>query len=197
MLAREGSKRLPGKNRLDWFGKPLWLHALDVALACASVMRVDLVTDMAIDFTEVGEWEGVVWHKPMPNEHTSIEGVEFWREQAEYNASYCLLIQCTSPFINPDDLDRLVSAAFADGLPTCVWALGDPDDTHPKLLEKGIRGRPSGMGYVIPPLATDTIARRIVKQDAPMIDIDTKEDYERARDIYRERQGVLDANTGR
>lgn len=191
MLCREGSKRLPGKNRLDWFGASLYLNALRQALMCSAVSRLDMVTDMQLQPREVLLTESVgvsgatFWRKPMPDEHTSIEGVNWWREQAGLEASYVLLIQCTSPFINPEDLDRLITTAFADGPPQCVWALGDPDDTHPKLLERGITGRPSGMGYIVPPMATDTIARRIVKQTAPMIDIDAQADYERALEIAR------------
>lgn len=191
MLCREGSKRLPGKNRLDWFGEPLWKHALRQARACSGVSRLDCVSDMKLPSAiEVDRFLGM-WHKPMPDDHTSIEGVNWWREMAGLQASYVLLIQCTSPFINPEDLDRLITAAFADGPPQCVWALGDPDDTHPKLLEKGVTGRPSGMGYLVHPGATDTIARRIVKQSAPMIDVDTLEDYERARNLYRERNPAV------
>lgn len=173
MLAREGSKRLPGKNRLAWYGKPLWLNAIECAARAEHVSRVHLVTDLSVgSLAEYQTTPAQCWHRVMPDGHTSHEGVDWWRKQAGLEASYCLLIQCTSPFINPADLDRLIEIAFADGLPSEIWALGD-------------RGKPCGMGYVIPPGSQDTVARRFVKPDAPMIDIDTMEDYEQALRIAR------------
>lgn len=170
MLAREGSRRFPGKNKADWGGVPLYRHALGEAAKCENVSGVHLVTDDK----QISNPFGNAWFKPMPDGHTSHEGVDWWRRQAGLEGSYCLLIQCTSPFINAEDLTRLIEIAFADGLPTEVWALGD-------------RGKPCGMGYVIPPGSTDTISRRFVKPSAPMIDIDTREDYEAALRIRNEK----------
>lgn len=179
MLAREGSKRLPGKNCLYWYGKPLWWHAVHVARHAESVGHLRVVTDMK-DVTgtlwpKIGDGRDAPFavHHPMPDAHTSIEGVNWWREHVGLEASYVLLIQCTNPFINPADLDLLATLAFADGLPTEVWALGS-------------RGRPNGMAWVIPPMATDTIAKRFVEPSVWGVDIDEREDYEAALTLAKE-----------
>lgn len=45
VTARGGSKRLPGKNLLDFGGRPLIVHTIDAARACPSIARVVLSTD--------------------------------------------------------------------------------------------------------------------------------------------------------
>lgn len=172
MLCRAGSKRLPGKNRLDWCGKPLWRHALDTAFVPGTVKCLSVVTDDSqIQGADFARFE-----HPMPDTHTSIEGVNWWREQAMRDAEYCLLIQCTNPFLSRQDIERLVAIAFHDGPPTSVWAIGS-------------RGKPNGTAWIIPPCATDTIAKRFVEPDVWGVDIDTQDDYGEACKLWQSLHG--------
>lgn len=180
MLCREGSKRLPGKNRLDWNGKPLWLHAAEQTLAAESVTCLHIGTDMPdVHAARVRGVKPVhVW--PIGTMEPFIECINEWRRLTELYATYVLLVQCTSPFINPADLDALVKRAFSGGCPQWVYALGSEKGTHPALANIGVSGTPSGMGYIIPPDAKTTLARVIVPQKAPMVDLDTVKDWEEA-----------------
>jgi len=59
LLARQGSKRLPGKNRRDFGGKPLFAWALEAALAAGVFDRVLVSTDdpvLADEARRRGAW---------------------------------------------------------------------------------------------------------------------------------------------
>lgn len=181
MFCREGSKRLPGKNRLDWLGKPLWRHVADVALSAPSVVSLCIGSDMPDVAIDVLKSHGKMVSKlTIGDVPQIIDAVDLWRKYSGDDRP-ALLVQVTSPLINVEDLETLIAAAFADGDPIEVWALGSENNYHPKLQARGIHGCPSGMGYIVPAGVVDTIATRIVNQRAPMVDVDTAEDFERAK----------------
>lgn len=171
MLVREGSTRLPRKWALPWNGVPLAVHAVQQAEACPVVHGVHVVTDSEEIGRKIEANTGarVYLHPGMGSSHTSLQGLRWAGERTGLMASYTLLIQCTAPFINPTDLERLVLLGL-EHPGREVWGL-TTDMRNP---------RPSGMAWLVPPFVSDLRPTRWVLQDAPGFDIDTQEDYDRA-----------------
>lgn len=190
ILVRENSKRLPGKAFLQWKGTTLLRNCIMACLACENVGEVIVASDGVgiLDHVDGADaLERVMGHEPdvgygatlraadgrlrtwkrpeVPDDQTSLDGLRQVQEGLGLQASYILLAQATSPFISPADLSRLVLCA---------------DLPCPGVAALGKRGRPSGMGYVVPPFIEDAAPRAFVEQDAPEIDVDVLADYERA-----------------
>lgn len=171
ILVRAGSKRLPDKWALPWGTTNLLGNAIRQARACEYVERVIVGTDSKdIGAFAFGEGANVIYRPPVADDQTSLDGLRYVQCEAGIVASYCLLVQCTSPFVNAEDLSRLILCA-------------EMPCAH--VVALGKRGRPSGMGYVFPPFITDAQPRTFVEQDAPDVDVDTRADYERALEIAR------------
>lgn len=114
-----------------------------------------------------------VRREPVADDQPSLAGVREVQALCAMEASYVLLVQCTSPFVNPDDLSRLILCA-------------DLPSDHVACLSK--KGRPTGQGYIVPPWIVDATPRTTVEQDAPDVDVDTQADYERALSLCQTRQ---------
>lgn len=202
ILVRAGSKRLPNKWALPWRGTTLLRWAIAQAVKCEHVSQVIVGTDsqeiidhvhgvckakVPEDGRDYAPLDHLRLHdtfkdsvsdvllygpvkcvrrEPVADDQPSLAGVREVQAVCAMEASYVLLVQCTSPTVTPDDLSRLVLTA---DLPTTeVWALG-------------VKGKPSGAAWLLPPWLDHTRPDRIVEQDAPMCDIDTAEQYEEAR----------------
>lgn len=171
MLIREGSLRLPRKWALDWQGKTLARHAAEQTLACPVVDQLHFVTDSHDIAAEAPEDAACrVWmHPGMSGAHTSLEGLRWACTRSGLQASYVLLVQCTAPFINPTDLERLILLGL-ESPGREVWGLCT-DMRNPK---------PSGMAWLVPPFCSDLRPTRWVLQDAPGYDVDVRADYDAA-----------------
>lgn len=173
ILVRAGSKRLPNKWALPWRGTTLLSHAVSQAWACEQVSRVVVASDSPEILHRAFEADNrtvLVERDEVPDDQTSLDGLRQVQIKAKLEASYVMLVQTTSPFVNPEDLSRLV---LCSELPS------------PGVAALGKRGRPSGMGYIIPPFIEDATPRTFVEQDAPEIDVDEQADYERALELCR------------
>lgn len=169
ILVRAHSKRLPKKWALPWKGGTLLSHCIQQARLCEHVSRVIV----AADSEEIRDHAGLhsaeaVYQRandePVPDTQKSIEGVRYAQSVSGLEASYVLLCQCTSPFVNSEDLTRLI---LCSDLPRTDWSF------------LGRKGKPSGMGYVIPPFIGD-VRGACIEQDAPDVDVDTETDYQHA-----------------
>lgn len=167
ILVRAGSKRLPDKWALPWRGTTLLGHAINQAWSCEYVSRVIVASDSykALEHAkDVDLRTEVILRDEVSDDQLSIEGLRQVQIKAKLEASYVLLVQATSPFVNPADLERLI---LCSELP-CQ-----------QVTFLGKKGKPSGMAYVYPPFCGDNRGP-YVEQDADALDIDTRDDYERA-----------------
>lgn len=189
ILVREGSKRLPQKWALPWMGTTLVRWACAQVLQCEHVSGLVLATDSqaiidnvhgvkpamgsmevfkdSVSATLARHWSRFesIKRPPVPDEQTSLSGLRWVQDALGLTASYVMLCQATSPFINPEDLSRLVLCA---------------DLPCRSFVALGARQRPTGQGYIVPPFITDATVKAWVEQDAPDVDVDTQSDYERA-----------------
>ena len=115
--ARGGSKGVPGKNLRRVGGVPLVVRAVR---ACRAAARVDLVVvstdDDAIAAAAVAAGAHVVRRPPAlaGDTATSESALLHALDALDAEPSTLLFVQCTSPFLDPADLDAGV-ALVADG----------------------------------------------------------------------------------
>ncbi len=58
--ARKGSKRLPGKNRLQLGGKPLYMHTLESAIGAELFDHIIFTTDDDVILSELGDYPKIL-----------------------------------------------------------------------------------------------------------------------------------------
>ncbi|XP_040581663.1 N-acylneuraminate cytidylyltransferase [Lepeophtheirus salmonis] len=118
ILARGGSKGIPGKNIYPIAGKPLLIRSLEPAIACGKFDSIWVSTDDA-KIAEVARSTGpkvqVFDRSPeyATDESPSIDAVnEFLVAHEEVDIVG--LIQCTSPFIQESFLERACNLMTSD-----------------------------------------------------------------------------------
>ena len=140
--ARGGSKGVPGKNLAPVAGVPLVVRAVAACAAASRVVRVVVSTDDAAIAAAARAAGAEVVMRP-----AAISGDLASSEAAvlhaldnlpggfgPFAAEVAVLVQCTSPFLTPSDVDGVV-AAVVDGGADCaltaapfhgfVWRAGD------------------------------------------------------------------------
>lgn len=196
---------MPNKWSLLWDGVTLLEHCITQVRQCPQVDRIIVSSDSA-DVRELAASCGaeVIVEAPIPDARpdgrsTIMNTISAVRAATHLSASLLMLVQCTSPFVNSADLQRLVYQAQEDKLRlyevlhlshnTATDQSHLPDEFFMSGLNRADRSTirfgcayaPSGMGYVFGPLATwPTAQRYAVLQKAPDCDINTMEDYQKA-----------------
>ncbi|MFG1808943.1 cytidylyltransferase domain-containing protein [Streptomyces sp. NPDC049040] len=123
--ARGGSKGVPGKNLAPVGGIPLVARAV---LACVRARRVGAVVVSTDDpsIAEVARTAGAeVVLRPVAiagdtatSEAAVLHAMDAHEASAGRAADVVLLVQCTSPFITPDEIDGVVAAVVDGGADT-------------------------------------------------------------------------------
>ena len=136
--ARGGSKGIPGKNVRLLGGKPLLAHTAEAALAAGRLSRVILTTDDE-EIAEVGRRLGleVPFLRPAelarddtPTLPVVQHAVAELERQGDAFDAVCLL-QPTSPFRRPEDVDACVDLLEAEGLDAVISVLPVPSEHNP------------------------------------------------------------------
>ena len=105
MPLRAGSKGLPGKNTRALAGKPLYMHAVDVALA-AGAERVIISTDIAQVLEAQLPLRVEALRRPadLCGDHVPMAPVLVHALQSSACSGAMVLLQATSPLRHVDDL---------------------------------------------------------------------------------------------
>lgn len=136
--ARGGSKGIPGKNVRLLGGKPLLAHTAEAALAARRLSRVVLTTDDE-EIAEVGRRLGleVPFLRPAelarddtPTLPVVQHAVAELERSGDVFEAVCLL-QPTSPFRRPEDIDSCVELLEAEGLDAVISVLPVPPEYNP------------------------------------------------------------------
>ena len=186
VLVRQGSMRLKEKWRLSWSNGNLVENAIRQTLACKHVSKVYVGSDseelLGLITKRFGHGSRetnsrdkagfprtvCVLRPRVPSEQTSLDGLQFVLEQHGLQASYCLLVQSTFPFLSPLDLDALVEGWHASGACEGIF-----------LSKPGEPSKPAGAAWIIHPYLGYG-PKSFVPVTSPCIDIDTREDYDAA-----------------
>ncbi|WP_335939312.1 acylneuraminate cytidylyltransferase [Streptomyces sp. PTD5-9] len=133
--ARGGSKGVPAKNLAPVGGVPLIARAVRTCLASSEVTDVVVTTDdaaIADAARAAGDTSGAPERLHIVQRPAAIAGDRASSEDAVLHAldayeamrartvDVVLLVQCTSPFIGPEDIDGVAAAVARDGADTAV-----------------------------------------------------------------------------
>lgn len=128
ILARGGSKRLPGKNIKLLNGVPLIGYAIRAAKGSSYIDRIIVSTDDE-NIARVAKNEGAEVPFIRPAEIAAdttlvIDAVQhtitYLRENESYTPDAHVLIQLTSPFVQKEDIDAAIDTFFKTGAHSCV-----------------------------------------------------------------------------
>jgi CMP-N-acetylneuraminic acid synthetase len=176
--ARGGSKRIPRKNIIDFFGKPLMAWSVRAALESGVFAKVIVSTDDA-EIAEVGREYGAevpFMRERFADDHSPIstvvaDAVEILRDR--FNESYDVVAQImpNCPLRTAEDirasLDHFVThsldfqiSCFEYGWMNPWWAFKiSPDGTPTPLNEKGIQSRSQDLEKLFCPTGAIWLAR--------------------------------------
>lgn len=124
ILARGGSKGLPGKNTRSLCGKPLIAWTIEAALQCAEIDRLILSTDDP-EIANVADTWGceVPFMRPSElagDETPAIEVALHALDSLQNKYDLLVLLQPTSPLRLPADISACICACRQGGAPGCV-----------------------------------------------------------------------------
>ena len=125
ILARGGSKGIPNKNMCLVKGKSLLSRAIESCRQANSISRIFVSTDD----TEIAN-EAKCSGAEIISRPDDLAGDEASSESGWLHAIYdqdlaskykrVFFIQCTSPFIAPEDLDQCVATTMSNGYDVCL-----------------------------------------------------------------------------
>ena len=123
VFARGGSKGVPDKNLRLLDGRPLVAHAVAQALACPGVDRVLVSTDSE-EIAEAARAAGgeVPWLRPAhlatddAREWDAWQHLLGWLDEQDELPDRLLVVPCTAPLREVEDLRRCVEASMEPGV---------------------------------------------------------------------------------
>lgn len=145
VLARSGSKGLPGKNIKELAGKPLIGWSIEQACNSDTFDRVVLSTDSE-EFAAIGEEYGAdipfirpgeLAHDDTPSLDVALHALDTLEESYDLLA----LLEPTSPLRRSDDLDNAVRKLVEhDGETNALVSVGEIELEHPYLVKDIVDG---------------------------------------------------------
>ena len=116
--ARGGSKGLPGKNIKPLNGVPLIAYAIRAAKNCKHVDEVVVSTDSQEIFDIAVKYgaRGVMREAYLAtDEKTSETAIENWLHHEKEKPDVIVFMQCTSPLVLSQDIDRCLKSVLING----------------------------------------------------------------------------------
>ena len=111
--ARSNSKRIPHKNRRNFYGQPIISYSIQAALASRSIDEVWVSTDDAAIIEIANQYGAQTPFKRPANladdftvlRDVMIHAIDYAREN-KTDIEYACMIFATAPFISSDDIDK-------------------------------------------------------------------------------------------
>ncbi len=141
ILARAGSKGLPGKNIMPFLGKPLITWSIEHGLVCPDVTDVIVSTD-SDDIADISRQAGArVMMRPdalatdtaMPKDAMRHHLKELSKENI--NPDIVVLLQPTSPLRQPQDITACVSAITVEHYDSAATFVKSPSSPYRAWLD--------------------------------------------------------------
>jgi YrbI family 3-deoxy-D-manno-octulosonate 8-phosphate phosphatase len=128
--ARGGSKGIPRKNLEKVGGLPLVARAVRAATAAELVDRVVVSTDDDEIAEIAASWGAEIVRRPgelstdsASSEDALIHAIdELGRDTDNEQPEVCVLLQCTSPFVTPTDIDATIATIADEGADSALSA---------------------------------------------------------------------------
>jgi len=216
ILARKGSKRIPGKNVKNFAGRPLIEWSLESAQNSNYIDKIVVSTDSE-DVAEISKKFSrcSVIERPdhLASDTATSVAAMLHAVEREGDDSIVLLLQCTSPMTTTSDIDTalshfsegrhdtLVSVAEMEENPFHAYyendgnlipvarkeALHDRTQDHPKCYRLNGALYISTLGFLIQNNSfISDKTLKYVMSHNSSVDIDTPEDFERAEQIFNQ-----------
>jgi len=124
IIARGGSKGLPGKNILDLGGKPLIAWSVEAARQSRVLDRLVVSTDDEAIMEAARAAGGEIPFRRPPelatDQTSAMDVVIHALDNVGAAYDYVVLLQATSPFRTSDDIDQTIAACVDNQAPCCV-----------------------------------------------------------------------------
>lgn len=134
-LMRKGSKRLPGKNKLPFKGKPLYMHTVDFAVELSGEIGASYY--LLHDYDDIPEIPGVTQITGLPDFGGDVHNTGQNILDSKIMADVYILLQPTSPLRNIqciiDDLHSFNCHSFACGLSVSITEPGFFYNDHGRM----------------------------------------------------------------
>lgn len=178
--ARGGSKGVPGKNLAEVGGIPLVARAVRACRAAPAVTDVVVSTDSEAIAAAARAAGAVALRRPAAiagdtasSEAALLHALDSFEELRSVTVDVVLLVQCTSPFLTPSDVES-VAAAVASGAADSALTVAP---FHGFLWRTGPDGAGAGVNH--------EAAYRPRRQDRPEDLLETGAAYAMAADGFR------------
>ncbi|MGD0088584.1 MAG: acylneuraminate cytidylyltransferase family protein [Planctomycetota bacterium] len=142
ILARGGSKSIPGKNIALVAGKPLLAWSIEAARKASRVARVVISTD-SLEIREIAVRYGAeapflrpaeLARDETPSMAAVLHAVRWLEQHETYRADYILLLQPTSPLRRKEDIEGIINLVVSHGAPAALSVF--PASQHPFWMKK-------------------------------------------------------------
>jgi N-acylneuraminate cytidylyltransferase len=148
--ARGGSKGIPGKNLKKIGGRSLIRRAVDAALAASLVSRVVVSTEDAAIAAEAKAAGADIVIRPAAlasdvasSESALLHALDALEHEAPGIPDILVFVQCTSPFIVPDDIDGTIRALTSSHADTAFTGTL----SHGFLWQRDFDGNATGINH--------------------------------------------------
>lgn len=140
--ARKGSRRVPGKNKMDFCGKPLISYVIESALSAKSLDCIVVNSDDE-DILHLAEnYSGIIpLKRPKELAGDKSLAIEYVHHTLQYlkrnNQEFdiVVILQPTSPFTLPEDIDGTVNLLHNSGADAAVSVMELDHATHPLKMK--------------------------------------------------------------
>lgn len=177
ITARGGSKGIPGKNIKELGGKPLIVYTIEAAKSSNLITHLIVSTDDEAT-AEIARAAGaeVPFIRPAelaqddtPHVPVMQHALVYMERELGEPFDYTVVLQPTSPFRTPDDIDVTLQKLIDTGADSAVTLVEVPSSEHPIKLKKLEEGR------VVPYAIEEVEGTR--RQDLPSV-------YKRSGAVY-------------
>lgn len=190
VLARGGSKGLPGKNLLPLAGRPMVAWSIRAALGAARVDRTIISTEDAAIAQAAREAGGELpFMRPAEfarDESTVHEALIHALDHLDTAFDYVVALQATSPLRTAADIDGAIEACDTAGAASCISVVAAPKSVYWSF---GI-GR---SGRLEPVLTSEWQTRR--RQELPVVYQPNGAVYVARVEWYREHRTFVGSDT--
>ncbi|HEY4523106.1 MAG TPA: acylneuraminate cytidylyltransferase family protein [Candidatus Paceibacterota bacterium] len=144
ITARGGSKGIPGKNIKELGGKPLIVYTIEAAQKSNLITHLIVSTDdEAIAEVARGAGAEVPFIRPAelaqdstPHLPVMQHALRFMEERLGEPFDYTVILQPTSPFRTPDDIDMTLQKLIDTGADSAVSLVEVENSEHPAKVKK-------------------------------------------------------------
>ena len=220
--ARGGSKGLPGKNIKSLNGKPLIAYTIEEDAKSKGITRTIVSTDSE-EIADISKQYGAEIPFLRPEAFATdtassvdvvVHALDYLRENENYIPDYIVLLQCTTPFKNSEDLDQAMQKCINEEMDAVVsiceaevnpyWTVKFEGKELKDVIEGGnsissrqalpkayrLNGGIYGIKTEVFLKERDFMPKKTTGYIMPherSIDIDTKEDFELCKHIISKR----------